>query len=136
MALHFTKTTLKAYFDSDYILMPEDLKLHIGRIHPTAEEILLHQNEVNTYAWITACNPKSIPLGDQENEDRMRQLKKLLRNEILFEGLSQDKNGEWSETGLWVCNLGINDLRNIGRKFDQNAFTYAIIGHCLKLIII
>lgn len=76
-------------------------------------------------AWIlTACNPRSVPLTDDENATRHQQLGEQLaeRGYAYLETVGFDpKDRSWSEQGYAVLGISEDEVCDLARSWDQNA---------------
>ncbi len=82
------------------------------------------------FALITAANPRSQVLSDDEN--RLRNA--ALEGEFIARGwkygpsFGTDRAGTWREDGFIVWDETLDDLLELGREFDQNAIVYGASG--------
>lgn len=77
-------------------------------------------------AWIlTACNPRSVPLSDEENAARHQRLGEQLaeRGYPYLETVGSEPAGEqpWSEPGYAVLGMTEAEVVELARSWDQNA---------------
>lgn len=82
--------------------------------------------EGRPFAIITAHNPGSRRLSDEENARRHRELERLLRGRgyDLAPSVNRSPEGDWVEEGLAVLGIGLEEALDIGRRFGQNAIVY------------
>ena len=87
------------------------------------------------FALITAANPRSNLLSDEEN--RLRNA--LLERELLARGwrygpsFGTDRAASWREDGFIVWDETADDLLELGREFEQNAIVYGAGGQARKV---
>lgn len=135
MAIFFDHATIRAYLNSEYVLAPTSQYFKVGYEHKGKDDFFLSKG-VKMYAWLTAANPRSKVLTDNENRIRMNELREDLNGHMFFEGSSRSPDGTWEEEGFWICNKDMHFLRNLGEKYGQNAFTFAVLEHSMQLIIL
>jgi hypothetical protein len=101
----------------------------------TALDELLRKHQVNEWAYITAWNPFSKSLPDDENNRRQLALKELLKNYTCYEGEGVGTDPAWKpESSLLVLGISKNAAIEIGTKFEQNAIVYGRIDEAAELI--
>lgn len=78
------------------------------------------------FAIITAHNPKSVRLHEQENQKRHVQLEQNLKELGLEYALSagESPDGTWVEEGFTVFDLGFEAALELGRKYGQHAILW------------
>jgi hypothetical protein len=79
-------------------------------------------------AFITACNPRSQPLSDAENVQRMTDLMDVLKARSLqaYPGVGQHPDNGWpGEPSFLVLGLSLEAARVIAAAFEQNAFVWS-----------
>ena len=85
---------------------------------------LLLRDAAISWAYVTAFNPGSQPLANEENLQRQRQLEDLLRRDglVFFSGAGVGDDKQWPPEAS-VLILGISQSRAIelAREFGQNA---------------
>ena len=72
---------------------------------------------------ITAANPYSQLLTDQENQARNQSLREELSNisELILPAIGRDPESDWSEHGWVLPSQDASPLIDLARKFQQNA---------------
>lgn len=88
-------------------------------------------------AYITADNPGSIQLSDQENKHRRAALNTELSASSydLVAGESVDDLDQWpTERGFWVCGIDRDRARSVGRRFDQHAIVFVDASGAVELV--
>ena len=82
-------------------------------------------------AFITACNPFSLPRSSEANHAACARLRDALIRHIphpeeIIEGEGGDPSGIWpGEESFLVLGLNLETSRALGRKFEQNAIVWA-----------
>ena len=115
------------------VLLPEGaVDLRVGAPAP---------RELGPFPWmvITACNPGSIMLSDEENQARQQVLAARLRTLgftfAAAENLADD--GEWPvEAGFWVSSplLDRQLASALGQEFGQYAVLWGVAGEVCELL--
>jgi hypothetical protein len=112
---------IAAYNRTEYHVSGTEIILKIGE-HSSMLDILLNQYHQQDWAFITAHNPGSRVLPDEENRLRHEQLREALSLYNCLEGEGVGENPPWKpERSLLV--IGINRAKAIetGNLFGQNA---------------
>jgi len=82
---------------------------------------------VECSAFITACNPRSLRLDDEQNVRRQSVLDAALRDTGLcyVDGFGHDHRGHWpGEPSFLVFGLSLHAARGLALQFDQNALLW------------
>ncbi len=82
--------------------------------------------EGRTFALISAQNPRSTPLSDEENLARNANLKAVL---LSFGWAFADSYGQnlelsWSEAGFIVWDVPLEQIISLAQDFNQNAIVF------------
>lgn len=116
----------------------ESLCFQIGQYDPRAEQsLLLALGPASEWAFLTPCNPASIPLCQHENEARLENFHNRLRSLSCrwLRSLHIDPNGQWpDERGALVFDITTDMARQIAQAFGQNAWVHTHRGHAPELI--
>jgi hypothetical protein len=83
---------------------------------------------VDCSAFVTACNPWSESLTDEENFKRMEKLRHALRTRSLrwLEGIGQHPRNLWpGEPSVLVLGLSLAAAKVLAQDFEQNAFVWS-----------
>ena len=119
---------IKAYEITNFhVKTASAFTLNIGKV---SEELkaLFKQNDVSNAAFITAWNPYSKSLSDEENQARNDQLKNELniRSLKFIDGFGQDPAGQWSgEDSFLVLGIELEASKKLGIQFEQNAIVWS-----------
>ena len=75
------------------------------------------------FYMITAANPYSQLLTDEENQARNQSLREELSNisELIVPAMGRDPTSDWSEHGWVLPSQDASLLIDLARKFQQNA---------------
>ena len=78
------------------------------------------------FTLVTAQNPQSTPLSDEENRERNERLERWLLAKGYDYGpsLGKSTDGSWEEEGFTVFDLLLEDALRLGRQFGQHAVVY------------
>ena len=104
-----------------------DFTLNVGKVSEELKE-LLKQNRVESAAFITAWNPYSKSLSDEENQSRNKQLKNelIIRSLKFIDGFGQDPLGQWAgEDSFLVLGIELEASKKLGVQFEQNAIVWS-----------
>ena len=83
---------------------------------------------VDCSAFLTAWNPGSRPMSDEDNELAQERLRSTLeeRGYALLEGLGVDPTGQWAgEESFLVLGIGREAACEIGREFRQHGIVWS-----------
>ena len=101
--------------------------LNIGKVSNELNA-LFKQNNISNASFITAWNPYSKSLSDEENQARNKELKNELniRSLKFIDGFGQDPLGQWSgEDSFLVFGIGLEASKKLGNQFEQNAIVWS-----------
>ncbi len=125
-----------AYINTSYEVFNSALSIHIGDYHPDLDH-LLDEHQSETWAFITAFNPRSEVLLEEENLKRHDLLLKDLNAFNLFEGQGVGEDPAWEpELSPLVLGISQEEAIKIGKKYEQNAIVTGRKGGVAELIII
>ena len=118
---------LNSYESADYhVDSSPSFILKIGIHSPELESIYKTFNK-HTAAFITAFNPYSQELSNQENKDRNLKLEELIQS-LHFDyihGEGKCGDGEWDgEESFLIFGISEKQASEIGEKFKQNAIIW------------
>jgi len=100
-----------------------ELCLHVGETHADLDT-LLERYAVDSWAYITACNPASVHLSDADNEDRQRRLEAEIKDagHLFFLGHGVGQDDQWpAEPSLLILGIPEAEAIELGQKFGQAA---------------
>jgi len=126
---------LAAYQNAEYRVDGFSRPIYIGE-HAMDADRILSQNNLNTWAYITAYNPLSVPLDAQENMRRNEELRALLNDYLVMEGEGQDKAKQWpAEKSFFIAGISLDDAKALAIRFGQRAMVYGQFNQPAELII-
>ena len=104
-------TLIEAYKNTKYKIFEPALTIEIGKINQEIDD-LLNEHKSHEWAFITAYNPFSKVVSEEENIIRHIELKELTRSYKTFEGHGVGDDPSWEpELSLFVMmhqKLGLN----------------------------
>ncbi|MSQ81110.1 MAG: DUF3293 domain-containing protein [Candidatus Methylopumilus sp.] len=118
---------LKSYKSADYhVDASPSFILKIG-MHSRELESIYKTSYKYTAAFITAFNPYSQELSNQENKDRNHKLEELLQS-LHFDyihGEGKCGHGDWDgEESFLIFGISKKQASEIGKEFEQNAIVW------------
>jgi hypothetical protein len=124
-----------AYIATTYTAVtPEGfLALRIGESN-AALDTLLTTGGVATWAYVTAYNPGSVQVSDEENEAHQRQLREAVQEcgYIFYEGAGIGQN--WpGEPSLLILGMTETEAVALGERFGQLAIVLGKLGGSARL---
>ena len=127
---------LEAYKNTKYKVFQDDIVIEIDKLNDKLKELLNKYNSTE-WAFITAFNPYSKALNQDENIERHNELKELTNSYIIFEGHGVGKDPTWEpESSLLIIGITKEDAILIGNKFEQNAIVIGKVNSAPELLIL
>lgn len=129
-------TLLEAYKNTKYKVFEPTITIEIGKFNQDLDTLLL-KHKSNEWAFITAYNPFSRVLTNEENKIRHQELKELTKSYVSFEGHGVGEDPTWEpELSLFIIGISKVDASKVGKKFEQNAIVYGGINNPPELLIL
>jgi len=118
---------LESYESADYhVDASPSFILKIG-IHSAELDSIYKTSHKYTAAFITAFNPYSQELSNQENKDRNHKLEELIQS-LHFDyihGEGKCGNDDWDgEESFLIIGISKEQASEIGKQFEQNAIVW------------
>ena len=118
---------LQSYKSADYhVDASPSFILKIG-IHSAELDSIYNTSHKYTAAFITAFNPYSQELSNQENKDRNYKLEELIQS-LHFDyihGEGKCGNDDWDgEESFLIIGISEEQASEIGKQFEQNAIVW------------
>jgi hypothetical protein len=113
------------------------LGLRIGETYSELDS-LLEMTGTETWAYVTAYNPGSVRLSEDENMMRHRQLEQKVATQgfVSYPGEDVGDDRCWpAESSLLVLGTGRDDAERLGREFGQVALVYGARGREAELLL-
>ena len=127
---------IEAYKNTKYKVFEPTITIEIGKFNQDLNNLILNHNS-NEWAFITAYNPFSRVLTNDENRLRHIELKELTEKYVTFEGHGVGQDPTWKpELSLFIIGISKSDASKIGKKFEQNAIVYGSINETPQLMIL
>jgi hypothetical protein len=112
---------LEAYRRTTYRVYQPPINIRIGQPCPELDA-LLEQHGVDSWAYITAWNPYSQEMTDEENAQRHKELQAMTSAYQTFEGEGVGEDPAWTpERSLLILGVPVEEAIRIGKYFEQNA---------------
>ncbi len=120
------KDLIQAYLETEYRCAELELVLRIGK---TNSELANLYNEWSSTSagYITACNPFSDKMSQQQNAGRQDELRLMLVDEgyMLWHGKGVHPSNNWKpEPSYLVAGMSLDAASKVGRHWDQNAIVW------------
>jgi hypothetical protein len=127
----------QAYLQAIYKVYTPSLtfELKVGE-GSTSLEALLLKEKTELWALLTAANPQSKILSEEENAQRNSELEKLLRQEQyrLFPGENIDPQGIWPvEKSFLVLGISEKQAIHMAKLFNQKALLLGKSNESVKI---
>ena len=118
-------TTLKdTYLKAYYYIIELDTSIIADELNHQLDNYL-QKNNHTSWAIITAYNPKSIVLCEQENKSNNENLKNDLKNYKFLNTKSGSNSSDWGiEYGFIIFNITKERSLKIAKKYNQNAILF------------
>jgi|688.fasta_scaffold1696703_1 hypothetical protein len=125
---------IDAYKGTKFMVFDLPIVIEIDKKCRELDE-LLNQQHANEWAYITAWNPFSKTLPDDENDRRHLALTELLQGFTYFEGEGVGSDASWKpEKSLLILSIPKTKAIEIGKIFEQNAIVCGRIDEPAELI--
>jgi hypothetical protein len=129
-------TLLEAYKNTKYKVFEPTIIIEIGKFNQDVDNLLLKHNS-NEWAFITAYNPYSRVLTQEENRVLHNKLKELTEKYVTFKGHGVGLDPTWEpELSLFIIGISKGDASKIGKEFEQNAIVYGEVNNPPELLIL
>ena len=132
------ESLISAYKATSYIVWDSDICIRIGQ--PSQElDDLLEEHAYSEWCFITAWNPKSTPLTQQQNKANNQILEQELdqRGYSYFKGQGEADEGNWpAEESFLVLGTPKKNAIALGKQFEQHAILYGKHQQAAQLILI
>lgn len=124
MKSNLPQALLNQYSDTDYIISDDPpLLLRVGDQNDDAR-ILMASMGVSTAAFITAWNPGSNPLSDDENDGRQAELLDEIEKRRLNYLVGYGERTDWREYSYLILGIAQSDASELAAQFEQNAYLW------------
>jgi hypothetical protein len=132
---------VKAYQTTNYFIegMPKPIRVGEEFDFNLAQKKFGKADKLNTLAFISAYNPFSKPLSQEENLERAKELIRLVEEMGLSYtyGYGEDPSGQWPrEYSLAIWNASQVRASKIARHFEQNAYVWAMRDKQAEIVLL
>lgn len=115
---------LKAYLETDYIVSDDPpLMMKIGEQNDDVR-ILLASFGTDRGAFITAWNPRSTPLKEEDNDDRQATFLGEIELRRLNYLVGYGERYDWREYSYFILGIDREDASALAMQFEQNAYVW------------
>ena len=123
-----TPELLDAYINTDYVinLSGKEIILKVHEIIPDSLMKFLETKSVTSWAMITAYNPYSKELTENENKIRQQRLIDMLQMHDfeLLPAIGRSEDGKWEEPSVFILGISYDLAKSFGFCFQQNAVLF------------
>lgn len=115
------------------MLRGSTIEVHVGRRASEVDALLGDPSP--GWAYLTAWNPRSAPIGRATNAARHRACEHLLRalGYRFLRGWGIAHDDSWRERSLLVLDIGRERALDVARVFEQNAIVVGKPGRAAQL---
>lgn len=127
---------LLGYEATCYSVLKPKIDIFIKKENQELHSFLIDQN-FTTWCFITAWNPLSKALSNEENKALNLLLEADLTSYSHFHAKGQDTLGDWPpEISFFVGNITKAQAVDLGKKYHQNAIVFGEINSLAELLIL
>ena len=115
------------YIDTAYIININDKKynIYINQVPPIEIQHHIHSSKEKTGAIITAWNPLSKLLSEEENNKRNKKLHDSILDYTFLYALGQGANSSWpAEKSFLILGIDKESAEKLAVKYEQNAYIW------------
>jgi len=128
----------QAYLATFYHIFapPGRLTIRVGQLHPNVDQ-LLDQHDSHSWAYVTAHNPGSGRLPEEENQRRQLGLEEEVTREgwKFYRGEGVSVHDNWPpEQSVLIVGIGKEDAVKLARRHGQAALVYGERGQQARLV--
>jgi hypothetical protein len=131
--------TIAAYRAAHYTVhAPEQFTLHVGEVSSRLADLMASEKSPCA-AFITAWNPFSQVATQAENSAAQQALlgDLVALGVTSFPGFGKDPSGSWpGEESFLVLGLALEQARDLGIKYGQNAILWTGLDACPELVLL
>ena len=113
-----------------------ELCIRIGSHHEQLDQ-MLREHQCDAWSYITASNPASKLLSDDDNRSRNHELEAQLKSQdlVFYRGEGVGSDSTWpAETSFLILGISREAAMQLGRQFGQNAIVCGSPGHVAELV--
>lgn len=112
------------------------LTIRVGQLHPNVDQ-LLAEYDCHSWAYVTAHNPGSVRLPEEENRRRQLDLEEEVtrRGWKFYQGEGVGAQGNWPpEQSVLIVGIGKEEAVKLARRHGQAALVYGERGQPAQLV--
>ena len=133
-----SKALRQAYLETIYRIasQPAPIDIRIGEPNAALDE-LLEKNGARQWAFVTASNPQSRPLCDDDNARRNAEMKRSLHEAgwRTVDGAGLPCRPGWqTEHSVLIVGIDRQAAMELARRWEQNAIVYGTLGQAPELL--
>ena len=133
-----SEALLAAYQATTYTarLGESEVRIRVGSRCPRIDRELADRN-LNSWAYLTACNPGSQPLPAAENRDRQQELRRAVRDGgwACYPGAGVPDTTSWKpEESLLILGIQRQPALELARRFGQLAIVWGTCDAAAELL--
>lgn len=121
------ESLIQAYLEAKYVACSDHyITMQVNHFNAALLQVMV-KNGYASAAFITAYNPFSNPLTQEENEQRHQHFLSIIAEKNIphFTGFGTDKEEEWpKEQSLLLFNITKLDSLELAKQFGQNAILW------------
>ena len=120
----YLSTTYRTFIDDE-----NQLDIIVGQANHALDQ-LLSSRGADSYAFITAWNPFSKTVSEEQNHTANEALKSELGQYSVYEGIGIPKQpSKWEgEQSFLILGINRDEATRLGTKYEQNAIIYGEAG--------
>ena len=126
----------EVYLQTNYVIETPngEIVVRVGEKSELLDE-LLEKHQARSWVFLTAYNPYSKQLADNENRARQRELLKILEDGRLryFNGRGEGENWPF-EPSVFIFDIERDRALQIARDFEQNAIVWGQMKEAAELV--
>lgn len=132
------ETLRKAYLQTTYRVAttPQPVDIRVGARNPALDR-LLQAKGAREWAFVTASNPQSQPLSDDENARRNREMKQslLAAGWRSVDGVGLPATPGWRpEQSVLILDIGRTAAMTLASRWQQKAIVCGMLGKVAELV--
>ena len=126
----------ESYKGTTFKVFQPRIEIRIDKINPELES-LLSENDIDEWSYITADNPYSKQLSDEQNKQRFQELVQMAGIYSFYEGEGVGEDPAWKpEKSILIIGITRDKAISIGNYFEQNAIVVGRKGNPAELLML
>jgi len=127
----YQSTEYLIFAQPPFILRVDQSNNHLVELH--------QQHQPSSSAFITAWNPYSKPMSDEENAKRQDKLIASIKERGFpyYLGEGKDPSGKWpGEASILILGISLDEAKELGTEWGQNAIIWTGADGVPQLILL